>query len=187
MRVMTCRRSEIDGKILARRLGCNKEGHCLSTQGTLGSVRKQRESTREGCKAMILVKSDKDGKWVVTKFVKDHNHPLVTAPREVRPAMVRLPEFFLNPLGAAFVCYTYYFWGFDCIYTSANDEKDKKIQELTTEIQGKKRLSALYQDQLTAFMKEVEEHSNQLSKKVQKVVNNLKEFEPLEKELSQLR
>ncbi|KAF7149702.1 hypothetical protein RHSIM_Rhsim02G0079400 [Rhododendron simsii] len=154
MRVMSCRRSEIDGKILARQLGCNKEGHCLSTQGTLGSVRKQRESTREGCKAMILVKSDKDGKWVVTKFVKDHNHPLVTAPREVRPAM---------------------------------DEKDKKIQELTTEIRGKKRLSALYQDQLTAFMKEVEEHSNQLSKKVQKVVNNLKEFEPLEKELSQHR
>ncbi|KAF7151943.1 hypothetical protein RHSIM_Rhsim02G0078200 [Rhododendron simsii] len=103
---------------------------------------------------MILVKSNKAGKWVVTKFVKDHNHPVVTAPREVHPAM---------------------------------DEKDKKIQELTTEIRGKKRLSALYQDQLTAFMKEVEEHINQLSKKVQKVVNNLKEFEPLEKELSQHR
>ncbi|KAG5560900.1 hypothetical protein RHGRI_004057 [Rhododendron griersonianum] len=102
MRVMSCCSSEIDGKILARKLGCNKEGHCLSTQGTLGSVRKQRESTREGCKAMILAKSDKDGKWVVTKFVKDHNHPLVTAPREVRLAMVRLPEFFLNPLGTAF-------------------------------------------------------------------------------------
>ncbi|KAF7149969.1 hypothetical protein RHSIM_Rhsim02G0078600 [Rhododendron simsii] len=90
MRAMSCRRSEIDGKILARQLGCNKEGHCLSTQGTLGSVRKQRESTREGCKAMILVKSDKDGKWVVTKFVKDHNHPLVTASREVRPAMSKV-------------------------------------------------------------------------------------------------
>ncbi|GMP51724.1 hypothetical protein CsSME_00017849 [Camellia sinensis var. sinensis] len=77
------------------------KGHCVSIMGKFGSVRKRRQSTREGCKAMILVKSDKFGKWVVTKF-------------------------------------------------------------------------------LTAFMKEVEEHSNQLSKKVQIVVNNLKEFEPIE-------
>jgi hypothetical protein len=32
-------------------------------------------------------------------------------------------------------------------------------------------------------MKLVEEHSEQLSKKVQNVVDNLKEFEPIEKEL----
>uniref|UniRef100_A0A5B7BY35 Putative Far-red impaired responsive (FAR1) family protein n=1 Tax=Davidia involucrata TaxID=16924 RepID=A0A5B7BY35_DAVIN len=154
MRVMSCRRSEIDGRILARRLGCNKEGHCVSIRGKFGPVRKPRPSTREGCKAMILVKSDKSGKWVVTKFVKDHNHPLVISPREVRQTM---------------------------------DEKDKKIQELTAELRNKKRLCAVYQEQLIAFMKEVEEHSNQLSKKVQVIVNNLKEFEPIEQELSHHR
>lgn len=63
------------------------------------------------------------------------------------------------------------------------DEKDKKIQELTTELRNKKRLCATYQEQLNAFMKMVEEHSEQLSKKVQNVVDNLKEFEPIEKEL----
>lgn len=150
MRVMSCRRSERDGKILARRLGCNKEGHCVSIRGKFGPVRKPRPSTREGCKAMIHVKYDKSGKWVITKFVKDHNHPLVVSPREARQTM---------------------------------DEKDKKIQELTAELRNKKRLCATYQEQLNAFLKMVEEHSEQLSKKVQNVVDNLKEFESLEQEL----
>ncbi|XP_030508015.1 protein FAR1-RELATED SEQUENCE 5 isoform X3 [Cannabis sativa] len=87
MRVMSCRRSERDGRILARRLGCNKEGHCVSIRGKFGPVRKPRPSTREGCKAMIHVKYDKSGKWVITKFVKDHNHPLVFSPREARQTM----------------------------------------------------------------------------------------------------
>ncbi|KAL5784056.1 hypothetical protein ACOSQ2_006448 [Xanthoceras sorbifolium] len=147
MRVMSCRRSERDGRILARRFGCNKEGYCVSIRGKYGPVRKPRPSTREGCKAMIHVKFDKSGKWVITKFVKEHNHPLVVCPREARQTM---------------------------------DEKDKKIQELTGELRNKKRLCAAYQEQLTAFMKVVEEHSDQISKKVKKVINNLKEFESIE-------
>ncbi|KAL9436767.1 hypothetical protein AB3S75_022751 [Citrus x aurantiifolia] len=154
MRVMSCRRSERDGRILARRLGCNKEGYCVSIRGKFGPVRKPRPSTREGCKAMIHVKFDKSGKWMITKFVKEHNHPLVVAPREARQTM---------------------------------DEKDKKIQELTVELRNKKRLCALYQEQLTTFMKVVEVHSDHLSKKVQNVINNLKEFESIEKELSRNR
>lgn len=88
MRVMSCRRSERDGRILARRLGCNKEGRCVSIQGNFGSIRKPRASTREGCKAMIHIKYDQSGKWVITKFVKDHNHPLIISPREARQTMV---------------------------------------------------------------------------------------------------
>ncbi|KAF5728769.1 Far-red impaired responsive (FAR1) family protein [Tripterygium wilfordii] len=60
------------------------------------------------------------------------------------------------------------------------DEKDKKIQELTAELRNKKRLCTAYQEQLTAFMRVVEEHSEQLSKKFENVVNNLKEFEPID-------
>ncbi|CAL8992655.1 unnamed protein product [Prunus brigantina] len=154
MRVMSCRRSERDGRILARRLGCNKEGHCVSIRGKFGPVRKPRASTREGCKAMIHVKYDKSSKWVITKFIKDHNHPLVVSPREARQTM---------------------------------DEKDKKIQELTAELRNKKRLCTTYQEQLTAFTKIVEEYSDHLSKKVQNVVSNLKEFESIDRELSQHR
>lgn len=154
MRVMSCRRSERDGRILARRLGCNKEGHCVSIRGKFGQVRKPRPSTREGCKAMIHVKYDKSGKWLITKFVKDHNHPLVVSPREARQTM---------------------------------DEKDKKIQELTSELRNKKRLCSTYQEQLSAFIKIVEEHTDQLSKKVQNVVSNLKEIEPIVQDLSKRR
>lgn len=95
MRVMSCRRSERDGRILARRLGCNKEGYCVSIRGKFGAVRKPRPSTREGCKAMIHVKFDKSGKWVITKFVKEHNHPLLVCPREARQTMVRFSVFII--------------------------------------------------------------------------------------------
>lgn len=152
MRVMSCRRSERDGRILARRLGCNKEGYCVSIRGKFSSVRKPRASTREGCKAMIHIKYEKSGKWVITKFVKDHNHPLVVSPREARQTM---------------------------------DEKDKKIQELTAELRHKKRLCATYQEQLTSFMKVVEEHNEKLSTKIHHVVNNLKEFESIDELLHQ--
>lgn len=94
MRVMSCRRSERDGRILARRLGCNKEGYCVSIRGKFGPVRKPRPSTREGCKAMIHIKFNKSGKWVITRFVKEHNHPLVVAPREARQTMVSSSFFF---------------------------------------------------------------------------------------------
>ncbi|KAI5582959.1 hypothetical protein BDE02_07G120600 [Populus trichocarpa] len=64
MRVMSCRLSERDGRILARRLGCNKEGYCVSIRGKFGNVRKPRMSAREGCKAiwfMLSLKSLENG------------------------------------------------------------------------------------------------------------------------------
>ncbi|PRQ55865.1 putative transcription factor FAR family [Rosa chinensis] len=66
---------------------CLEEGHCVSIRGKFGPVRKPRASTREGCKAMIHVKYDKSGKWVIAKFVKEHNHSLVVSPREARQTM----------------------------------------------------------------------------------------------------
>lgn len=77
VRIMQRRRSGIDGRTLARRLGCNKQGFSPNHKGAFGPEKKPRSSSREGCKATILVKMEKSGKWVVTRFVKDHNHPLV--------------------------------------------------------------------------------------------------------------
>lgn len=57
------------------------------------------------------------------------------------------------------------------------DEKDKKIQELTAQLRVKKRLSAAYREQLLAFMKDIEDHNKHLSTKVQSVSDNLKELE----------
>ncbi|KAJ1420430.1 FAR1 DNA-binding domain [Sesbania bispinosa] len=77
VRIMQRRRSGIDGRTLARRLGCNKQGFSPNNKGALGPEKKPRPSAREGCKATILVKLEKSGKWVVTRFIKDHNHPLI--------------------------------------------------------------------------------------------------------------
>ncbi|KAK4776661.1 hypothetical protein SAY86_005349 [Trapa natans] len=149
MRVMSCRRSERDGKIIARRLGCNKEGYRVNKRDHGGAIRKPKPVTREGCKAMIYLKYSKLGKWVVAKFEREHNHPLVVSLREVR---------------------------------HTTDEKDRKIQELTLELRNKRRLCAAYKEQLTEFLKIIEEHSEQITMKVQKVMNNLKEYEPVQQE-----
>ena len=77
VRIMQRRRSGIDGRTLARRLGCNKQGFSPNHKGAFGPEKKPRPSAREGCKATILVKMEKNGKWVVTRFEKEHNHPLI--------------------------------------------------------------------------------------------------------------
>ncbi|KAK4407549.1 protein FAR1-RELATED SEQUENCE 5 [Sesamum angolense] len=81
MRIMQRRRSEVDGKTLARRLGCNKQGVSPS-QGKVGQEKKPQPNAREGCKATILFKLEKSGKWVVTRFIKEHNHPLNVSAHE---------------------------------------------------------------------------------------------------------
>ncbi|KAK3003312.1 hypothetical protein RJ639_018334 [Escallonia herrerae] len=143
VRIMQRRRSEIDGKTLARRLGCNKQGFSPNPKNTLGPDKKPRPSAREGCKATILVKMEKSGKWVVTRFVKDHNHPLVVMEHE---------------------------------FSNAGD-KDKKIEELTLELQNQDQLCAAYREKLLRFLNNVEEQAEQLSSKVQVVVENVRKVE----------
>ena len=83
MRVDAFRRSMRDGKVVWRRLVCNKEGF-RKLRPRRSENRKPRAITREGCKAMIVVKKEKTGKWVVTRFVKEHNHQLVATPANSR-------------------------------------------------------------------------------------------------------
>ncbi|XLU29720.1 hypothetical protein S245_065786, partial [Arachis hypogaea] len=78
VRIDKCHRSEIDNRIISRRLTCNKEGfHVRGKNDKVNPYRKPRVSIREGCEAMMMVKVNKCGKWVVTKFVKEHSHPLM--------------------------------------------------------------------------------------------------------------
>lgn len=150
-RVLSSRKSERDGSIISRGLGCrggsdNKKARHLQIQ--------KRDRRREGCTAMILVKREKPGQWIVRKFVRDHNHPLVVQLQKSRPTL---------------------------------DEKDKKIQELTAELRVKKRLTSAYREQLLMFVKDVENHNEHLSKKVEVVVDNLKDLEAKRQELFQHR
>ncbi|GKU85893.1 hypothetical protein SLEP1_g497 [Rubroshorea leprosula] len=143
VRIMQRRRSGIDGRTLARRLGCNKQGFSPNNKSSYGSEKKPRPSAREGCKATILVKMEKSGKWVVTRFVKEHNHPLVVTTN-----------------------------GF-----STTDDKDKKIEELTMELARMDQLCSDYREKLLSFMNNVEEQTEELSSKIQVIVDNVKKLE----------
>lgn len=76
-RVLSSRRSERDGSIISRGLGCRD-----------GSYNKKRDRRREGCTAKFLVKKEKSGAWAVKNFVRDHNHPLVVTLPTRRPNLV---------------------------------------------------------------------------------------------------
>lgn len=149
MRVDAFRRSMRDGNVVWRRLVCNKEGF-RKCRPRRSENRKPRAITREGCKAMIVVKRDKTGKWVVTRFIKEHNHPLVVAPTNHRRTM---------------------------ILSQTPDDKDVKIRELTAELHRERKKSAAIQEQLDMVLKDMEEHSNHLSRNIEGIIQSVKEIE----------
>ncbi|OIT31791.1 PREDICTED: protein FAR1-RELATED SEQUENCE 2-like [Nicotiana attenuata] len=81
-RVLSSRKSERDGSIISRGLGCRG---VPDNQRSGSFTNQKRDRRRDGCTAMILVKREKPGMWVVRKFVRDHNHPLVISPSKRRP------------------------------------------------------------------------------------------------------
>lgn len=143
VRIMQRRRSEIDGRTLARRLGCNKQGFSPNVKSKIGPGRKPRPNARDGCKATILFKMEKSGKWVVTRFVKEHNHSLVVTAHE---------------------------------YTMVRD-KDKKIQELTQELQRQDQLCAEYRERLLNLLANIEKEADHLSSRVLSVVESVRKAE----------
>lgn len=78
-RVSSSRRSRKDGAIIQRSFVCAKEGfRNLNEKRTKDrEIKRPRTVTRVGCKASLSVKIQESGKWVVSGFVKEHNHELV--------------------------------------------------------------------------------------------------------------
>ncbi|KAL0392512.1 UNVERIFIED_CONTAM: protein FAR1-RELATED SEQUENCE 5 [Sesamum radiatum] len=75
-RVLSSRKSERDGSLISRGLGCRNILH-VQKSGSLSN--ETGEKRRDGCTAMLLVKKESAGRWIVRKFVRDHNHPLVVS------------------------------------------------------------------------------------------------------------
>ncbi|KAL5713706.1 Protein FAR1-RELATED SEQUENCE 5 [Ranunculus cassubicifolius] len=81
-RVSKTRRSRKDGAIIQRSFVCAKEGFRVEKERpgvNENRIKRPRAVTRVGCKAMLAVKMQVSGKWVVSGFVKEHNHELVPA------------------------------------------------------------------------------------------------------------
>ncbi|CAH9132543.1 unnamed protein product [Cuscuta epithymum] len=78
-RVSSSRRSRKDGAIIQRSFVCSKEGfRNLNEKRTKDrEIKRPRIITRVGCKAALSVKIQDSGKWVVSSFVREHNHELV--------------------------------------------------------------------------------------------------------------
>ncbi|KAL9380425.1 hypothetical protein Peur_026082 [Populus x canadensis] len=131
---------------------CSREG----LRAAKHSLRKDtvlppRPVTREGCKAMIRLSARDGGKWVVTKFVQEHNHKLVTHCK------------FLGELPT--------------LSTLSEEEKDKKMQDLYDELQREREQSAAFQQQLSMIIQDLKEHEEFMSLRVEDIVNTLKEIE----------
>ncbi|CAO2814804.1 unnamed protein product [Amaranthus hypochondriacus] len=78
-RVSSSRRSRKDGAIIQRSFVCAKEGFRNQNEKRTKNreIKRPRMVTRVGCKAMLSVKIQNSGKWVVSGFFKEHNHELV--------------------------------------------------------------------------------------------------------------
>ncbi|KAK6138811.1 hypothetical protein DH2020_027446 [Rehmannia glutinosa] len=72
--ILSSRKSERDGSILSRGIGCR---NILSSQKSGNISNEFGEKRRDGFIVMLLVKRERGGRWIVRKFVRDHNHPLV--------------------------------------------------------------------------------------------------------------
>ncbi|RVW35774.1 Protein FAR1-related sequence 12 [Vitis vinifera] len=216
--------------------------------------------TREGCQAMIRLALRDGAKWVVTKFVKEHSHKLMSPSKVpwrgsgkhlVSELAVRLRNLLLcahnklaifsrlvgllvegckeeimahiesgsskgvdvvgrgsrelAPIGSfrvgnyggngSNVCHETFYRGkeeldlcdlpliegpFTCIH-SFQDEKDKRIRELSLELNNErqkcKRRCAAYEEQLNMILKDLEKHTEHMSRKVSDIVQSIREIE----------
>ncbi|KAK7262589.1 hypothetical protein RJT34_30164 [Clitoria ternatea] len=147
IRVSKLSRSRRDGSVIGRALVCNKEGYRMPDRRE--KIVRQRAETRVGCRAMLLVRKVSSGKWVITKFIKEHTHPLALNPGRGRR---------------------------EVIFEQYPNEHDK-IQELNKQLAVERKRSANYKRQLELIFEHIEEHNENLSRKIQHIVDSVKEME----------
>lgn len=67
------------------------------------------------------------------------------------------------------------------------DDKDKKIAELAMELEHQDQLCATYREKLLSFIKNVEEQTEELSTKIQVIVENIRRADSEMQKYSQNR
>ncbi|KAI3951660.1 hypothetical protein MKW92_000716 [Papaver armeniacum] len=163
IRVNRKRRSRIDEAVIGFDYVCSKEGfrpkRCLGEDRTI-LLSKQ---SRVGCKAILVIAYRREiEKWVVTNFVREHNHDLM-GPAEV---LVRRSS----------------------VKASTEDAKDKRIRELTSELYNERqrfqRRCSAYEERCAAYkvnlgkiLKDIELHSEHLSVSVSNILQTIKEVD----------
>jgi hypothetical protein len=150
IRVSKLSRSRRDGTAIGRALVCNKEGYRMPDKRE--KIVRQRAETRVGCRAMIMVRKLNSGLWSITKFVKEHTHPLT-------PGRGRR----------------------DFVYEQYPSGHDR-VRELSQQLALEKNRSETYKRNLELLYEYIEEHNETVSKKIQEIVESVKEMEAKEQE-----
>ncbi|XP_024631464.1 protein FAR1-RELATED SEQUENCE 6 [Medicago truncatula] len=150
IRVSKLSRSRRDGSVIGRALVCNKEGFRMPDKRE--KIVRQRAETRVGCRAMIMVRKLNSGLWSITKFVKEHTHPLT-------PGRGRR----------------------DFVYEQYPSGHDR-VRELTQQLAIEKKRAETYKRNLDLLYECIEEHNEAVSKKIQHIVESVKEMEAKEQE-----
>ncbi|KAL3636870.1 hypothetical protein CASFOL_019169 [Castilleja foliolosa] len=148
VRISKLSRSSRDGSTIGRALVCNKEGFRIPDKRD--QIVRRRAETRVGCRAMILVRKVGSGKWVVTKLVKEHTHPLT-------PGKGRK----------------------EIIFNQYPNEHDK-IRELSQQLAIEKKKVATYKRHLEMIFEHIEEHNQSLTNKIQDIMESVREMESKE-------
>lgn len=69
--------SRVDETVIMRRFVCSKQGRPTKKDPfDVTKKRRNRVSSREGCKAMFQVNRRENGRWVVSRCIAEHCHPL---------------------------------------------------------------------------------------------------------------
>ncbi|GMP78556.1 hypothetical protein CsSME_00034464 [Camellia sinensis var. sinensis] len=156
IRIHHNRRSRVNNQVIGQDFVCSKEGFRAKKY----VYRKDRvlpppPVTREGCQAMMRLALRDGVKWVITKFIKEHSHKLMS------PGKVP--------------------WRGSVKHLVSEDEKDKRIRELSLELYNErqkcKRRCAVYEEQLNMILKDLEKHTEHISNKVADIVQSIKEIE----------
>ncbi|XP_018829021.1 protein FAR1-RELATED SEQUENCE 12-like isoform X2 [Juglans regia] len=108
---------------------------------------KPRIATRVGCKAMLSVRKLSTEKWVVTKFVKEHTHALTAGNAQNILTNTQIPN------------------------------ENVKIQELTQQLLLERKRSASLRKVIDLLFSHIEQHAEDLSRRVQHVADQVKEIE----------
>ncbi|KAK7272012.1 hypothetical protein RJT34_28342 [Clitoria ternatea] len=156
VRIHHNRRSRVNNQVIGQDFVCSKEGfRAKKYVHRKDRVLPPPPATREGCQAMIRLALRDGEKWVVTKFVKEHNHKLMS------PSKVP--------------------WRGSGKHLVSEDEKDKRIRELSLELYNErqkcKRRCAAYEEQLNMILKDLEKHTERMSETVAAAVQSIREIE----------
>ncbi|KAH7572816.1 hypothetical protein JRO89_XS03G0018900 [Xanthoceras sorbifolium] len=208
IRVHHNRRSRVNNQVIGQDFVCSKEGfRAKKYVSRKDRVLPQPPITREGCQAMIRLALRDGVKWVVTKFVEEHTHILMSPSKvpwrgsgkhlvsepvpvvklnlsvvvKLSSLSIRVQRVGLGACAAAEMGLDLYSKGKQSGYKPLEDEKDKRIRELSLELynerQKSKRRCAAYEEQLNMILKELEKHTDHISKKVADVVQSIRDIE----------